>query len=239
MNKLFSIVIAFLIVTGCTDIKERVTREQLVNHIFNAAAGDKGANKLLSGLFTDRKLSEKLPEITIDTLSFNGKTFYATAVRFPGETINRFALYDEYMNCYIIDRSLNGNMKISTLNDPRCFTLEENYFTNDSIELKRFSIYNGDGSVFNLSFRTFTMMRTADTVFRHNLENISADVIHTRISAPQFSGLNNFSDDYYYDRNLNKYHVGKAVYFDEFITTFINSIRDTVHVFADFDQGKY
>jgi hypothetical protein len=239
MKKLFSLVIAFLMISGCTDVKERVTREQLVNHIFNAAAGDKGANKLLSELFNVSELSEKLPEIIIDTLSFNSKVFYAAAVRFPGEVVNYFALYDEYLNCYIIDRSLNGTIKLSTLSDPRCFTLEENYFTNDSIELKRFSIYSGDSSGFNLSFRTFTMMRTVDTVFQHNLKKISADIISTRISAPQFSGLNNFSDDYLYDKNLKKYYVGKAVYFDEFVTSFVNSIKDTLHMFADYDQGVY
>jgi hypothetical protein len=232
MKKIICISVCLLFLTGCSS-EDRFTPKDLKNVVTSAAMGNKSANDSLSGLFKMNPPPGKIRKLSVDTVTITGRLFYGVAAEFSNPLNNRFALYDEYLNCFIIDRSLNGTLQIDALNqiDLKYFTLDETFYSNDNIELKRFSIFRGDTSGFDLAFRTFTMMKTSDTVFMHNLYEITPEMIRTNISAPIYSGINNLNDDYMYDDNLKIYYVRKAIYFDEYVKDFINSIKDTSNKF--------
>jgi hypothetical protein len=233
MKKIISLSIIFLSIWGCSGGGNELSPDKLKNLVISAAEGRRTANDSLAGIFNMGAVPGTPLGISIDTISFSGRKYSGVAVEFSNPINNRFALYDEHLNCYIIDRSLNGKLLLRRVKeyDFTYFSLEETYNTNDNIELKRLSIYRGDSTGFNLSFRTFTMMKTIDTVFTHDLYAITPDLIRATIIAPQFSGINNINDDYLYDSKKKVYTVKKSVYFDEFVTEFINSIKDTTHKF--------
>jgi hypothetical protein len=201
--------------------------------VISAADGRGSANDSLNTLFSMANIPGRPEAIEVDTLTVSGRRYYGVAVQFKDHYQNRFALYDENLNCYLIDRSINGKLELRVNNEVnfRYFSLQETFYSNENTELKRLSIFRGDSSGFKLAFRTYTSMKTADTVFTQFLYEITPEMIRTVITAPVFSGLNNFSDDYIYDESLKVYFVRKAIYFDEFVTEFVNSIKDTANIF--------
>lgn len=233
MKKIMIFFLAALVLAGCSRFTDDLTADRLKNLITDAATGSTSANDSTGKLFGSIPAPGEPKGIFIDTISVSGMQFFAAAIQFDDPVYNRFALYDKFLNCYLVDRSLNGSLQLSGVHTAgmNYFKLEENYSTNDSISLKRISVYRGDTSGFKLAFRTFTMMKTADTVFIQNIYEISPEVIRTNVSAPVFSGLNNLNDEYFYDSQLKQYKVKKSIYFDEFVVDFINSINDTSHKF--------
>lgn len=221
------------IIQGCGGGAEKISPDKLKELVSRAAQGRAGADDSLSGLFASAEVFGKPDAIDLETMTLSGVNYFGVAVSFPSSVNNRFALYDDELNCYVIDKSVNGRLtlSVSQSSDLNYFDLNERFFSNDSIELERYSIYRGDSSGFTLAFRTFTMMRTRDTVFQHNLYEISSEMIRANITAPIFSGLNNLNDDYFYDKKLKVYYVKKSIFFDDFVTAFINSIKDTVNEF--------
>jgi hypothetical protein len=233
MKKIIGVLIIFLSLWGCSGGEKELSTGKLRELVISAASGSKTANDSLGGIFRLSSIPGKPETVMVDTLSFSGRKFLGVAVQFNNPLNNRFALYDEYLNCYLIDKSLNGNLLLNAVreNNFRYFTLEETYFSNDKTALKRFSIFRGDTSGFNLAFRTYIMMKTPDALFIQDLYEITSEMVRTNIKAPAFSGLNDLNDDYIFDKNLNIYYVRKAIYFDEFVTEFINSIKDTTNSF--------
>jgi hypothetical protein len=239
MKKIISVSIIFLFIYGCS-WQSPVTVDELKSTVTRAASGIRTANDSLSGLFSMNPPPGIVQEILVDTITISGKLFYGVAAQFNNPLQNRFALYDENYKCYLIDKSINGTLKLDAINeiDLKYFSLEETFYSNGGIRLQRFSMFRGDTSGFDLAFRTYITMKTTDTVFTHNLYEITSEMIRTNISAPQFSGLNNLNDDYPYDGNLKKYYVKKAIYFDEFVTDFVKSIKDEENRFIPASNPK-
>jgi hypothetical protein len=232
MKKLFILSLSLFSLWGCWGESD-FSQDKMKLLVLSAAEGSRTANDSLKGLFPQRSNPGMPDGIEVDTLSISGRLFYGVTVQFKNHFNNRFALYDELLNCYLIDKSLNGTLELRVNNEHnfRYFSVEETFYSNDKTQLKRLSIFRGDTSGFGLAFRTYTSMKTADTVFTQYLYEITPEMIRTTISAPVFSGLNNFNDDYIYNENLKIYDVRKAIYFDEFVTEFVNSIKDTENIF--------
>jgi hypothetical protein len=230
MKYLVIFLAAVFFVSGCSVQVNQPGPEQIVNLVSDAAKGIASANDSLGGIIN---ASKPLQKVYVDTLSANGIKFFGVAAQYNDPEFNRFALYDQNLNLILLDKSLNGDFQLSSVEkgDFKYFNLQEKFYTNDSIQLRRISIYRGDTSGFSLAFRTFVFMKTRDTVFIQNLYEIERDIIRTNISAPLFSGLNNITEDYFYNRDKKIYDVRRSIYFDDFVTDIVNSTVDNQNKF--------
>lgn len=191
--------------------------EQLV---INSINGSKTANDSLSGLFDlTIPFSTELNLLQIDSVKISGgKIIYTVLFEHPNPVYNRFAVYDSLLNCYLIDKSLNGNLSAKSIRTRSNQFLQviENFISKDTLMLERLSFYLMEDSSASLSFRTFTKIVMPRIEYTQTLVEHSDERIVTSISSSRPSSLNNKGDVFTYNYRLKTY-ASEADLFSKFV----------------------
>lgn len=192
MKKAFIIIFSTLILAGCQ--KEKVNNSQpklndssLKNLLLRAANGIKTANDSLSGLF-DLNLpnNKSYNSLTVNNLQLaSGEKMYFVLLEYPNPVYNRFAVYDENLKSFLIDKSLNGQLsqKLLEINGENFIEINEGFLTKDIIQLSRISLYKILNDDVFLIFRDFTKIKLPNREYNQTIEKFSDNQIETKISS--------------------------------------------------------
>jgi len=205
--------------TGCKSKSEvklfnPTSMQQLVAQ---AAKGSKVANDSLSGLF-DLNLPGQsiINKIEIDSIKTgSGKTFYGVLAEFPNPFFNRFAVYDSSLQCYFIDKSLNGYLSLSSLHSEKrkYFQVSEQFNAKDILSLKRKSLYLIDKDSMNLALRIFTQFYSPTDRLSQTVETFDDNFIQTEIVSEKGIAPRQTWDTFTFSEQLRKF-ISQSNYFD-------------------------
>jgi hypothetical protein len=218
------LLVLILIVTSCSDNTEVpesgiVNGNMLQSLVREAVSGSIGANRLLSGLIDD-DVSERqnFNQVKIDSFYLEGKIFFSVVVEYPNPTLNLFAVYDQYLTFYLLDKSLNGNItaKWKNLEDKHIILVSERFISKDILNLERLSIYFVDGLSAGLLFRSLNMFKMDGKEYFQTVTSISDEYIITTITGSSQDGLTSKADTFYLNTISGDY-LSPNNYFSSFV----------------------
>jgi len=204
--KLLTFSLAFIfIATSCSDKTEIpesgvVDGNMLQSLIIEAVSGSIGANRLLSGLIDDDVSGRRdYNQVKIDSFYLEGRTFFSVIVEYPNPALNLFAVYDQYLEFYLLDKSLNGNITAGwkMLKDKKLILVSEIFKSKDIIKLERLSIYFVDGLSAGLLFRSLNKFEKNGKEYFQTVTSISDEYITTSIIGSSREGLTSKADTFY------------------------------------------
>lgn len=200
----FCLVLIF-IAASCSD-KTEIPENGVVNGnmlqslVNEAVSGSIGANRLLSGLIDDDVPERRdYNQIDIDSFYLEGRTFFSVIVEYPNPALNLFAVYDQYLEFYLLDKSLNGNItsKWKKLDDKNLLLVSEKFISKDYLKLERLSIYSVDGISAKLLFRSLNKLEKGGKEYFQTVTFISDEYIITAITGSGQEGLTSRADTFY------------------------------------------
>jgi hypothetical protein len=213
MYKNIILILISLLIFGCAKSNKENTKPALnetsLNEIvLNAINGKKIYNDSLSGLIDySLPLNSEYNDIKIDKVvsPFN-KVFFVLLLEYPNPVYNRFAIYDSALHLMLMDKSLNGNIRMKTFNaDKKQFIeVDESYLSKDVLEINRLSLYVIDSTA-SLGFRDFSKLATPANEYFQIITEISNGRINTNITSTKKSLINDKSDTFIYDSAQKKY----------------------------------
>ena len=221
---LITILFIIALILNCSQqdtktVYERINGSKLELLLKDAIQGNAISNFKLSGfLISYTPPGEKYNKLIIDsTFTPTGIKLYSVLLEFPNPAFNVLAVYDESLNLYLQDNSLNGNIAVTwqTISEKQYLVASENFLTKDRIELSRLSLYNFIDSKLSLVFRSFTRIKEAEKIHEQNLIFLNEEKITTRITSGN-KNLNNKTVTYDYNNKEQKY-VNKNDIFHNFI----------------------
>lgn len=229
--KLLNFFLVFiLIVTFCSDKTEIpesgvVDGNMLQSLVNEAVSGSIGANRLLSGL-SDDDASERRDynQVKIDSFYLEGRTFFSVIVEYSNPALNLFAVYDQYLEFYLLDKSLNGNItaKWEKLDGKNLILVSERFISKDILKLERLSIYSVDGFSAGLLFRSLNKFEKEGKEYFQTVTFISDEYIITTITGSSRKGLTSKVDTFYHNTISGDY-LSPNNYFSSFVK---NQIED-------------
>lgn len=201
---------------------------QRIESLFiSANTGSKTANDSLSG-FID--VSIPLPPpfnlLFLDSIEVGRKKFYALLVEFDNPVFNTFTVYRSDGKIYIVDRSLNGFLKLAKSADGghNFFKVEENFLSKDSIKLGRVSIYTFLTDSVCLTFRSFISLSTGNTSMRSELKTILPDSIVV-MNSYNINGKESWESDVFSFDNNSLTYISNLNSFNSKVMDFIRSYK--------------
>jgi len=224
MKLLTFFLVLILIVASCSDKTEIpesgvVDGNMLQSLVNEAVSGSIGANRLLSGLIDDNISGRRdYNLVKIDSFYLEGRTFFSVIVEYPNPALNLFAVYDQHLEFYLLDKSLNGNItaKWKKLDDKNLILVSERFTSKDLIKLERLSIYSVDGLSAWLFFRTLNMFNKDGKEFFQTVTFISDEYIITTIAGSSREGLTSKADTFYCNTISGDY-LSPNNYFSSFV----------------------
>lgn len=241
MHKLILIIfpiIAFSIFSCSTD-QDKIDQGELRNLIVKAIAGDLEANLKLPGLLTDKHIGKTdYNNLSIESLSINNKVFFSVLLEYYNPTLNLFAIYDNELNLYLLDKSLNGYLSSEwNVMDSRKFVfVQENFLTKDVLSLERLSIYEVFESSSKLVYRSLSRFIKENRISDQKVESIKENFILAKISGVDDKAINNQVDTFFFNPNLGKY-LSKQNLFNRYVKQEIKAFPWTIikpQITADF-----
>ena len=217
MNKLLLsiltiITIAFL---SCSSGNEKLNSAKLRELVLQALDRNHEANVELKG-FVDAELIRRkdFNNIRIDSGYINNKYYYSVLLEYSDPLLNRFAIYDDELRLYLIDKSLNGNLSAQwAAKENRNFVfVQERFLTKDVLNLERLSIYEVYDTTAGLVYRSISKFVKNKNTSTQIIEKISTDFIVTKISGKTDFNVINQSDTFYFYPNSKKYFSSKNVF---------------------------
>lgn len=235
MKKIFYLIILTNLILISCDTKEdkklslKYSSSQIRQVVLDALKGNEDKNNLLSGL-ADLSLPVNLDynKLQIDSFVIDNKIFYPVLLEFPNPAYNRFAVYDENLKCFIIDKSINGFTKIKFYKTAsfNFISLTENFLTKDTIEVQRLSLFKMADDSINLSFRTFTKVIFLKEDLTQEINSITNNYITTVIRQSRIDDNNFIADTFFYNENHNAFTSSDSR-FDELVKDKIKLFRLT------------
>jgi len=229
MKKYFLAVIILFIAISCSfnDGQEKVNNSELKTLITKAISGDKQANGKLSGLIdSDHIGKNQYNQLTVDAIKVNNKFFFAVTLEYPDPSLNIFAVYDENLKFYLLDKSLNGNISVECKNmdDNNLIFVQEYFLTKDVLKVSRFSIYKIQDTTVNLAYRSFAhLIKDQDTISQ-TITSLTNKYIITKINTTENPIQTASSDTFYYKSSQKKY-LSKNNLFKYLVLNEINDFR--------------
>lgn len=220
---LFSMLFILIAAVNCSqrdyDTKsERVDGKRLQLLIKNAIRGNDKSNFKLSGfLMSYTPPGENYNQLVIDsTVTSSGVKLYSVLLEFPNPLFNILAVYDENLNLYLQDNSLNGNIAATweTISDKQYLVTSENFISKDKIELSRLSLYSIDESNLSAVFRNFTRLKYSGKNFKQVINYVSNDKITTRITSNNSKKLKNKTVIFNYNNSTQKYVSENDIFYN-------------------------
>lgn len=233
-NIFYLLLLSVLFFIGCGSEEDKkallkFNSTQIREIVIDSFKGNEDKNNILSGLI-DLSLPINLDynKFQIDSFLVDKNIFYSLLLEFPNPAYNRFAIYNENLRCLIIDKSINGFLKINftRFGNFNFVSLTENFLTKDTIEIQRFSLYKFEKDSAGLSFRTFTKIILPAAELTQEINSITNDYVSTVIRQSKIKDNNFQADTFFYNRNLKAY-ISSDLTFEKIINDKINKFRFT------------
>ena len=211
--------IAILLISGCDYNNQQVDKSDLEKLITEAIAGDQDAIIKLQGLLTSKHIGNSdYNQLLIDELLTNDKSYFSVILEYPDPRLNVFAIYDDNLNFYLLDKSLNGylNSKWVEVGTRKFAFLQERFFTKDVLSIDRLSIYEVGEKTASLSYRSLSRFSKDNILSYQTVESITKDYILTKINGPIENRINNQLDTFYFKSDSKKY-LSKLDLFDNYV----------------------
>ena len=231
MSKIFLITLFTVLFTvSCNEqkneVQQKVSGPALYKLVIDALWGSEKANYNLSELVkSNSPINAAYNQLTLDSIvTESSKKFYYVLIEYPNPLYNLLSVYDEYLNLYLHDNSLNGNIvaKWQTISAKQYLVASENFITKDFLKLSRLSLYRFIDGKFYLVFRSFNRFVNANNIYDQEIKNITDTSIVTRITSKSRSKLNNKTDTFTYNIKEHRYISNKNI-FSNFV---LNEISD-------------
>jgi len=227
MKLFISILLLGFLLTGCGK-KGRVfqfSNKGIETLITEAANGNKTANDSLSKLF-DLELPPQtiINKIEIDSIKNNsGKTFYGIVVEFPNPFFNRFAVYDSSMQCYFIDKSLNGYLSLIAMKTEKrnYFQVFEQFTSKDILSLKRKNLYLVKEDTVTLALRFYTQYFSPENQLVQEVETFTDEMLQTKIVSEKGLSPQQSWDTFSFDEHSLKFK-SQNNYFESLVLQLTN-----------------
>jgi len=227
MKFLVPILFLVLSITGCEKKKLdfQFNPKGIENLISEAASGNRAANDSLSNLF-DLNLPPQsiINKIEIDSLkSASGKTFYGVIIEFPNPFFNRFAVYDSSMHCYLIDKSLNGYLSLTSIHSEKrsYFQVFEQFLSKDVLSIRRKNLFLVQNNSVNLALRIYTQFFSPEDQLIQEVETFNDDLIGTKILSEKGLSPQQNWDTFSFDERLLKFSSSNN-YFEKLLLQLAN-----------------
>ena len=222
---LFTILtITTLILTGCGSDQE-IDKSDLETLIIDGISGNEEANIKLQGLLSLKHIGNKdYNQLFIDELNTEEKTYYSVILEYSDPRLNLFAIYDDDLNFYLLDKSLNGYLNSEWREDgERKFVfLQERFLTKDVLSIDRLSIYEIGEKTASLVYKSSSRFVKNNDLTYQRIETISENYILTKISSANDNRIDNQVDTFYFNSNSKKYSSKKNL-FDNYVNQAINN----------------
>jgi hypothetical protein len=224
--KLFALIftLSVIILSGC--LNNKIVEEPKVLSgvglqalIISAANGEKHANDSLSGLI-DLDLADNTNyySIRVDSFYIDSIKYFSAILEYPNPIYNRLAIYDTLANCYLIDKSLNGDLSFEALDfgELKFLKIVESFISKDTLSLVKLSFYRKINNSIKLVYRSFAELQTPVDRFYQTINFISVDSITTEITVPKKYKLN-FKDDVFAYDSISNFYYSKSNTFDSLV----------------------
>ncbi len=216
--KLYSIIILIaLTLASCSNddfTNEEVNGQALKSLVRSALKGSIAANQRLSGLVDDDKIiTENYNQLKIDSITLNGKKFYSVLAEYPNPKLNILAIYDSYLNFYLLDKSLNGNLaeEWKTFGSKTYLVVSEKFKSKDLLNLERTSLYALEQGKWKLTFRLFTRFEIDNRVYTQEIKKYSSDKIETSIKSSD-KDLANTGDTFLFNEGSGSFLSNENIF---------------------------
>lgn len=221
MSKLFLIILfAVLFIVSCNEQKnevpQKVSGPALYKLVVDALWGSENANNNLSELVNSNSpINATYNRLTVDSIiTKSGIKLYFVLIEYPNPLYNLLSVYDEHLNLFLRDNSLNGNIvtKWQTISAEQYLVASENFLTKDFLKLSRLSLYKYIDGKFYLVFRSFNRFVNTKNIYDQEIKSINDTSIVTRISSKSRAKINNKTDTYTYNSNEHRYISNKNIF---------------------------
>lgn len=236
---LVTLAITALSLVRCSSDSDKINKDDFRSLIVEAIAGDSEANAKLPGFLTSKHISKTdFNNLSIESLNINNKTFYSVLLEYYDPTLNLFAIYDDHMNMYLLDKSLNGYLSSewNVIGNRKFVFVQERFLTKDVLSLDRLSIYEVFENSSILVYRSLSRFVKNNRISSQTVESIKENFIITKITGFNDGTNIEHSDTFYYNPNSKKY-LSKFNLFNNFAKEEIQSFSWTIikpHITADF-----
>jgi len=213
MHKIIILALLSILAWSCKNtIKERpkqfLTENSLKEIAEKAINGERIYNDTLGGLIDySLPLNSEYNTLQVERIITPvNKTFFALLMEYPNPVYNRFAVYDSSLHLVLMDKALNGNIGLKTINlDNRQYIeINESFLSKDILGINRVSLFRIDSAV-TLVFRTFTKFSTPKNEYCQIITELSRERIITKLSSIKRSLLSNKSEIFMFDDKQKKY----------------------------------
>lgn len=233
-NIFYLFLLSIFLITGCNSEdgdkpETKFNSAQIREITIEAIKGNEDKNNLLSGVIDlSLPVNQNYNKLLIDSLMTGKKKFYSLLLEFSNPIYNCFAIYDEYLKCYLIDRSINGYLSTNnfTVGDHNFISLIENFLTKDTIEIQRVSIYRIKEDSVETVFKTFTKAIFPKEEISQEIKTISDNFISTLIRQPILGTNPVLPDTFFYDQKQKKY-ISRQSTFESIILEKINDYNSS------------
>lgn len=211
--------LAALFIAGCSTDNGRIDKSSLEELINDAISGDQNANVKLQGFLSSKHIGNKdYNQLFIDELKTDNKTYFSVILEYSDPRLNLFAIYDDNLNFYLLDKSLNGYLNSEWVEDgTRKFVfLQERFFTKDVLSIDRLSIYEVGEKTASMVYRSLSRFVKDNNLSYQRVESISKNYILTKIAGTKESGFNNQLDTFYFKSDSKKY-LSNVNLFDNYV----------------------
>lgn len=173
---------------------ENTFLEKFTGLVNKAIEHDANANAQLSNLVDLNQQKVTYIKKIIDTIRLNYRKYYYVLLEYNEPEYNRFAVYDEKLNMFMLDKSLNGEITIMPFfkDDAKFIGIEENYMSKSVYVLSRFSLYGDEPGSVRLVFRSFLSMFTPKYSVMQDFGKITRDTIYMKIKPSRNFALKNY-----------------------------------------------
>jgi hypothetical protein len=213
-----AILISILTLAGCSENKKaggqkELTRNALQSLVMTATNGDKKANDSLSGL-VDIQVPENnfYNSIEVDSFYLDSVKYFSILLEYPNSISNRFAIYDNATNCFLIDKSLNGKLSFEVIDvqNLRFLKIVERFIAKDTFGLVRLSLFRKLDNSINLVFRSFTELKTLKNQFNQTVYSVTSGTIKTKLLVPKKFKLDGKEDVFVFDETNKSYRSNQS-----------------------------
>ena len=226
MHKIIHILLfAFLILNACSSDTGDVTKTDLEHLIKDAISGDHESNGKLQGLISSKHLGQNdFNQLFIDELKYGDKIYFSVILEYPDPSLNLFAIYDNKLNFYLLDKSLNGYLNSEWIENgqKKYVLLKEQFLTKDVLSIERASIYEVGDKTAWLIYRSPSRFVKDNNLAYQRVESINDDYIVTKITGTGTVMGEIKIDTFFYYASSKKYLSNNKL-FENYVNQEINN----------------
>jgi hypothetical protein len=214
-----------LFFTGCGSGNEQIDKSVVEKLITDAISGNPDANFKLQGLISENHIGKKdYNQLFIDEIKSGDKTYFSIILEYADPKFNLFAIYDDQLNLYLVDKSLNGYLNSKWIeNDSKKFVfLQEQFLTKDVLSVERLSIYEIADKSAQLVYREPSRFVKDNNLAYQRVEKINDDYILTKLTGTG-NILGEIKVDTFYFNSSSKKYISKKNLFGNYVDQEINN----------------